>query len=36
MWGLLSILLLFDNEYNKFINTHALMLDSVYHIKIIL
>ena len=29
--GLLSILSLFHNEFNKFNNTRALMLDSIYH-----
>ena len=39
MRGLLSILSLFRNEFNKFNNTGARMLDSVYHnydIKILL
>ena len=31
MQGLLSILLLFRNEFTKFNNTGARMLDSVYH-----
>ena len=31
MRGLLSILSLFRNEFNKFNNTGALMLDSIYH-----
>ena len=31
MWGLLSILLLFHNKFNKFNNTGARMLDSIYH-----
>ena len=31
MQGLPSILLLFRNEFNKFNNTEALMLDSIYH-----
>ena len=31
MQGLLSILLLFRNEFNKFNNTGARMLDSIYH-----
>ena len=31
MWGLPSILLLFRNEFNKFNNTGARMLDSIYH-----
>ena len=29
--GLLSILSLFRNEFNKFNNTGARMLDSIYH-----
>ena len=29
--GLLSILLLFRNEFNKFNDTGARMLDSIYH-----
>ena len=29
--GLLSILSLFRNQFNKFSNTGALMLDSIYH-----
>ena len=29
--GLQSILLLFRNEFNKFYNTGAKMLDSIYH-----
>ena len=29
--GLLSILSLFRKEFNKFNNTRALMLDSIYH-----
>ena len=29
--GLLSILSLFRNEFNKFNNTRARMLDSIYH-----
>ena len=29
--GLLSILSLFHNEFNKFNNTRARMLDSIYH-----
>ena len=32
MRGLSSILLLFRNELNKFNNTRARMLDSIYHI----
>ena len=32
MRGLLSILSLLRNELNKFINTGARMLDSIYHI----
>ena len=31
MRGLPSILLLFRNEFNKFNNTGARMLDSIYH-----
>ena len=31
MRGLSSILSLFGNEFNKFNNTGALMLDSIYH-----
>ena len=31
MRGLPSILSLFRNEFNKFNNTRALMLDSIYH-----
>ena len=31
MRGLSSILLLFRNEFNKFNNTGARMLDSIYH-----
>ena len=31
MRGLLSILSLFCNEFNKFNNTRAQMLDSIYH-----
>ena len=31
MRGLLSILSLFRNEFNKFNNTRAAMLDYVYH-----
>ena len=33
MRGLLSILSLFRNEFNKFNNTRARMLDSIYHDK---
>ena len=36
MRGLPSILSLFRNEFNKFNNTRARMLDSIYHIKITL
>ena len=32
MRGLPSILLLFRNEFNKFNNTRARMLDSIYHV----
>ena len=32
MRGLPSILFLFRNEFNKFNNTRARMLDSIYHI----
>ena len=32
MWRLPSILSLFRNEFNKFNNTRAEMLDSIYHI----
>ena len=32
MRGLPCILLLFRNEFNKYINTSARMLDSTYHI----
>ena len=32
MRGLPSILSLFRNKFNKFNNTRALMLDSIYHI----
>ena len=32
MRGLLSILSLFHNDFNKFNNTRARMLDSIYHI----
>ena len=31
MGGLASILWLFSNEFNKFNNTGARMLDSIYH-----
>ena len=31
MRGLSSILLLFHNEFNKFNNTRACLLDSIYH-----
>ena len=31
MRGLPGILFLFRNEFNKFINTVALILDSIYH-----
>ena len=31
MLGLPSILFLFRNEFNKFNNTRARMLDSIYH-----
>ena len=31
LWGLPSILSLFRNEFNKFNNTGARMLDSIYH-----
>ena len=33
MRGLPSILSLFRNEFNKFNNTRAQMLDSIYHIR---
>ena len=33
MRGLPSILSLFHNEFNKFNNTGARMLDSIYHMK---
>ena len=33
MQGLSSVLSLFRNEFNKFNNTRARMLDSIYHIK---
>ena len=36
MRGLPSILSLFSNEFNKFNNTGAPMLDSIYHITITL
>ena len=36
MRGLPSILSLFRNEFNKFNNTRARMLDSIYHITITL
>ena len=32
MRGLRSILSLFPNEFNKFNNTRAQMLDSIYHV----
>ena len=32
MRGLLSILFLFRNLFNKFNNTRAAMLDSIYHV----
>ena len=32
--GLANILSLFCNEYNKFNNTRARMLDSIYHISL--
>ena len=32
--GLQSILFLFRNEFNKFNNTRARMLDSIYHMKL--
>ena len=32
MQGLLSILFLFCNKFNKFNNTRAQMLDSIYHV----
>ena len=32
MQGLLSILSFFSNEFNKFNNTGAEMLDSIYHL----
>ena len=34
MRGLLSILSLFRNEFNKFNNTRARMLDSIYHMTV--
>ena len=34
MRGLPSILYLFCNEFNKFNNTRARMLDSIYHMKL--
>ena len=34
MRGLPSILSLFRNEFNKFNNTGALMLDSIYHMSL--
>ena len=34
MRGLPSILSLFHNEFNKFNNTRARMLDSIYHVDI--
>ena len=36
MQGLLSILSLFHKEFNKFNNTRAGMLDSIYHMTLIL
>ena len=36
MRGLPSILFFFRNEFNKFNNTRARMLDSIYHMTIIL
>ena len=36
MRGLLSILSLFRNEFNKFNNTGARMLDSIYHMTLTL
>ena len=36
MRGLPSILFFFCNEFNKFINTEAGMLDSIYHMTLIL
>ena len=36
MQGLLSILSLFPNKFNKFNNTRAQMLDSIYHMTLIL
>ena len=35
-WVLPSILSLFRNEFNKFNNTGARMLDSIYHMTLIL
>ena len=32
IWGLLSILSLFHKKFNKFNNTGAQMLDSIYHL----
>ena len=34
MWGLQSILSLFHNEFNKFNNTGARTLDSIYHMSL--
>ena len=34
MRGLLSILSLFPNEFNKLNNTRAQMLDSIYHMSL--
>ena len=34
MSGLLSILSLFDNEFYKFNNTRARLLDSIYHMSL--
>ena len=34
MRGLPSILILFRNEFNKFNNTGARMLDSIYHVTV--
>ena len=36
MQGLPSILSLFCNKFNKFSNTRAQMLDSIYHMTLIL
>ena len=36
MRGMPSILFLFRNEFNKFINTGVRMLDSIYHMTIII